>query len=120
MRAAGRRQQYDWRRIGIDSFAVLDEREIVDPAALERDRAYDARGLDGHTRRRGKRGFAGHRGSGRGLAGRLRCRLRSGRRAGLLLGGWRLRRGRGLLGALDGLLLLLKLLLLLRLRPRVI
>ena len=39
MRAAGRREQHDRRRFRIDGLAIFDEREIVDAAALERDRS---------------------------------------------------------------------------------
>ncbi len=82
MRAAGRRQQHDRRRFRIDRLAVLRQREVVDPAAPERDGAAELRRLDRDARRRCDDGFAGHA-PGRGARGRLAGnRRRAGARAG--------------------------------------
>ena len=58
MRAAGRRQQHDRRRIGIDRFAIPGERNVIDAPALEVDRPLDLRRLDLDAGARGKRDFA--------------------------------------------------------------
>ena len=50
LRAAGRRQQHDRRRLRVDRFAELDQRQVVDAAALEVDRALQAVGRDLHAR----------------------------------------------------------------------
>ena len=115
IRAAGRREQHDRRRVRIDRLAIFDQREIVDAAALERDRAGEARRLDVHARGGCERGVPRHRlrGGGAGLRRRLRrgARCRRGlRRAGLL------GKGRRLLLRTLLRLLLLDLLLLLHLR----
>ncbi len=64
IRAAGRRQQHDRRRLRIDGLAELDQSEVVDAAAFERDRALHAIGLDRHARRQSERRVAvgGHGG----------------------------------------------------------
>ena len=99
IRRARRRKQRDRRRFRIDGFAELHQREIVDAAALERNRALHIIGRDWNARRsRERRGAVDRRGGrGRGrLAGDLRgsglcgcrrrlARLRRCRRALLLL-----------------------------------
>src|SRR5262249_4425591 len=110
MRAAGRREEYDRWRVRIHGLAVFDQREIVDAAALERNRTGQARRVDVHAWRRGERGVPGH-----GLsrhAARLSWRLRRSRcrrslgRAGLLRGCGRLLRPLLRLLLLDLLLLI--------------
>src|SRR6185437_15356717 len=66
---ARRRQQDDGGGFGVDGFAVFDQQDVVDAAALERDRAGDRRRFDRQARRLGERDVAGHRrgGGGRGL-----------------------------------------------------
>ena len=62
--AAGRRQQHDRRRLRIDRLAKLDQRQIVDASAFERDRALHAVGRDRDARRRrqGRVAVGGHGG----------------------------------------------------------
>ena len=105
VRAAGRRQQNDRRRLGIDRFAELAERNVVDARALERDRALQTIGRDRDALRSLECVGAVRRGSGRGLCGLPRCQRRPGGR----------RRGLRSLAGLSG-LLLGELLLLLRLQ----
>ena len=103
VRAAGRRQQHDRRRLGIDRLAELAERNVVDARALERDRSLQAFGRDRDALRSLERIVAVRRVCGRGLRGLPRCQRRSGgRRRGLRI----LARLRG---RLLGLLLLLRL-----------
>src|SRR5262249_26052515 len=112
--AAGRRGEHDRRRVGIDRLAIVDQREIVDAAALECDRARETWRVGGAAGRGCGRGGSGHwlRGGRAGLRRRLRCgaRCRGGRRRAGLLG-----KGRRLLRTFLR-LLLLDLLLLLHLR----
>ena len=72
VRRSRRREQHDRRRIRIDGFAVLRERQIVDAAALEIDRAAEPRRRNGDPRRCGDDGFT------RGCL-RRRCRTRRAR-----------------------------------------
>ena len=104
-RRARRREQHAGGRFGVDGGAELDQRQIVDAGALQRDAAADPRGFDFDARRRGYRDLAvDHRGrrgglggSGRGGRG-WRAGLRGGGAAGLRR---RLRKlALGLLGAL--------------------
>ena len=86
LRRAGRRQQDDRRRAGVDRFAEFQEPQVVDAAAFERDRAGQARRLDIDVRAV-ERLVAGH-----GLpGGARRFLLDAGRRAGCTLGGRRRR-----------------------------
>ena len=82
MRTAGRRQQHDVRAVGLDRLAIVLERQIVDPAALERDRALEARRVDGDARAMRQRLLACKR-RGRGAPGCAAAGtgLRSARRA---------------------------------------
>jgi hypothetical protein len=59
IRRAGRREHHDRRRIRIDGLAVLRQRQIVDTAALEIDRAAEPRGIDSDARRAFEDGFTG-------------------------------------------------------------
>jgi hypothetical protein len=97
MGGAGRRHQHDRRRRRIDGFTELRQRNVVDAAALERNRTAEVRRLDRNPRRRGKGFLAALGGFERGgrshLAGLSRHRRRTGRRQrsllrrlGLLLG----------------------------------
>ena len=98
LRRARRREQHDGRRVRIDGLAIVLERQIVDPAALEIDAAAQRRRGDGDARRSGNhrvarcgrdrgRGGAGHRRrrAGAGACARRGARLRRIRlrRAGL-------------------------------------
>jgi len=47
---AGRREQHDRRRFRVDRLAELDQRQIVDASAIERDRALQAVGRDRDAR----------------------------------------------------------------------
>ena len=93
VRAARGRQEHDLRARRLDRLAIVLEREIVDAAALQRDRAFEARRVDGDARAFGERLLAGERDSGgarlrRGAFGRasaLRRRLRRPRLDPLLL-----------------------------------
>ena len=78
VRAALGRQEHDLRARRLDRLAIVLEREIVDAAALQRDRAFEARRVDGDARAFGERLLAGERDSGgaRLRRGRLRARLR--------------------------------------------
>ena len=70
VRRSGRREEPDVRALRVDGLAIVLEDDVVDLAALEIDRAADARRVDGHAR--GRR---------QGLADRPRRRSRPGRRA---------------------------------------
>ena len=75
LRAAGRRQQHDRRRFRIDRLAELDQRQIVDASAFERDRALQAVGCDRRRAASRERRLAvggDRRRALRGLTGRLR------------------------------------------------
>ena len=88
--AAGWRQQHDRRRLRIDRLAELDQRQIVDASAFERDRALQAVGCDRDARRGRQRPRRGWRRRQRGLAplGRAPAPVRAAR--GLAAGwpGW--------------------------------
>jgi hypothetical protein len=75
MLGAGRREQHDRRRVRVDGLAILDEREVVDARAFERDRALQ-RGVSIAMRGAGgeHRGAGLHVAGRRGGAGRLRGR----------------------------------------------
>ena len=83
IRAAGRRQQHDRRRLRIDRLAELGERQVVDAPALEVDRALQAVGRDRNARR-GRHGGLAIGGNGcwslRRLTGHLRGPRLYGRR----------------------------------------
>ena len=49
VRRAGRREQSDIRALGVDGLVIILEDDIVDLAALEVDRAADARRIDDHA-----------------------------------------------------------------------
>ena len=107
--AAGRRQQHDRRRLRIDRLAKLDQRQVVDASAFERDRALQAVGCDRDARRR-RQGRVAVGGRGGRSLGRLTGRLRRSRLRGCLrrlAGLARLRRRLLLLRELLGLQFLL-------------
>ena len=113
--AAGRRQQLDRRRLRVDGLVELRQRDVVDAAALERDRAFDAGGAGSGCAARPSAPGRGSRARRPPACARLAGRLR--RRRAARAGAWR--RARRRLGGLAraaraaALLMLLRLLLLL-------
>ncbi len=114
VRTSRRRQEHDLRARRFDRLAIVLEREIVDTAAFQRDRAFEARRVDGDARAFGERLVASERDSGgaclrRGPFGRASTlRLRRSRLDPLLLlcrllrvGGRRLRQEQDLPGEQD-------------------
>ncbi len=75
VRSAGRRQQHDQRARRLDRLAIVLERQIVDASALQRDRADQARRLDGDARALRQSLLAGHGGRGRWSRLRRSARL---------------------------------------------